>query len=105
MWKKSEVPAYLHYGTNENIAPIVLLPDMGWTIGSRAPRVRGTHGFDPTGVDMQVIFRAVGPDFKQNYLTYEVFSNVNVYALLCHLLGVTPTGNDGSVAPFLKMMR
>ena len=105
VWKKEAVPDYLHYGSNENIAPIVVNPDPGWTVGVKPSRVRGAHGYDPTGMDMQVPFFAVGPDFKQNYLTYEVFSNVNVYALLCRLLNIQPAPNDGSVAPFLPMLR
>ncbi len=29
-WRKSEMPAYLNYGTNENIADIVVTTDIGW---------------------------------------------------------------------------
>ena len=105
VWRKSEVPAYLHYGTNPNIGPLVISPDLGWTVGDRAPRIRGTHGFDPTNVAMQVMVRAVGPDFKQGYRKPGVFSNVNIYSLLCHLLGIEPSANDGSVEAVKDMLR
>ena len=105
VWRKTEVPAYLHYGTNKNIGQIVIDPALGWTIGSRAPRSRGTHGFDPTYVAMQVMVRAVGPDFKPGYRKPGVFSNVNIYSLLCHLLGIAPSTNDGSVEAVRDMLR
>ena len=105
LWKQNEVPAYLHYGTNKNIAPILINPQTGWTIGKKAMRIKGTHGFDPTCVDMQVIFRAIGPDFKSSYHKEQVFSNINIYALLCKLLGITPAKNDGSLQPVCDMLR
>ena len=105
IWKKTEVPEYLHYGTDVNIAPILINPDTGWSVSGRPLRIRGTHGFDPTGVEMQVPFRAVGPDFKQNYLTYEVFCNVNIYALLCHLLGIEEAPNDGNLNTVKGMLK
>jgi hypothetical protein len=43
---------------------------------------------------MQVMFRAVGPDFKVGYESPK-FVNVDVYTLLAHLLGVTPESTDG----------
>lgn len=87
-WRKEEVPKYLHYGTNENIGTFVINPDMGWTIGTNHLKMKGTHGFDPTGQDMQVIFCAVGPDFKRGYHKKATFSNTNIYPLLCHLLQI-----------------
>lgn len=102
VWRKGEVPAYLHYGTNRNIAPVIVCPDMGWTIGSRTPRLRGTHGFDPTGHDMQVIFRAVGPDFAKGYHRPGTFDNTSIYPLVCHLLGIEPAPCDGTLPADLQ---
>lgn len=53
---------------------------------------------------MKTIFRAVGPAFKQG-LVVEPFESVNVYALLCELLGVTPEPHDGSLAAVKPMLR
>lgn len=95
VWRKNEVPAYLRYGTNPNIGPIVINPDLGWTIGNRMPRVKGTHGFDPTSADMQALFRAVGPDFKVGLHLPDALDNTSVYPLLCRLLGISPAACDG----------
>lgn len=103
-WRKSEIPEYLHYGTNPNIGDIIINPDMGWTIGTEQPRMHGTHGFDPTGQDMQVLFRAVGPDFKHGYHKEQVFSNTNIYPLICHLLGIKPAPCDGSLDAINDML-
>ena len=95
-YRKSEVPAYLNYGTNKNIADIVVITDIGFITGDTDRCIAGNHGFDPTFGDMNVIFRAVGPDFKKGYQKEKVFKNVNVYPLLNHLLGTTPANCDGN---------
>lgn len=43
---------------------------------------------------MKPFFRAVGPDFQKN-LVFGNFETVNVYPLMCHLLGINPEINDG----------
>lgn len=53
---------------------------------------------------MKTIFRAVGPAFKQGLLV-EPFESVNVYPLLCQLLGITPEPHDGSLAVMEPMLR
>lgn len=45
---------------------------------------------------MKAFFRAVGPDFQSNLLVGS-FESVNVYPLMCHLLGIQPEVNDGSL--------
>ena len=96
-WKKNEIPAYLHYGSNPNIGDVVVLPDIGWLFTDGAVGQHGTHGFDPTFNDMQVMFRAIGPDFKTGYTKQEPFRNVDIYSLLAHLLNVKPAPNDGDI--------
>ncbi len=47
---------------------IIVLPDLGWrkSSGGRQQDAARCHGFDPTYDDMQVMFRACGPDFKKD---------------------------------------
>ena len=106
-WRKAEVPAYLSYGTNANIGPIVVNPDCGWMIADRGGyklRVGGMHGYDPTSHDMQVPFRAVGPDFRRGYHKKEVFRNTAISPLLCRLLGISPASCDGSISDVQDML-
>lgn len=95
VWRKSEVPAYLEYGSNENIGDIIVLPDLGWYVGIKPYHLRGAHGYDPTNSDMQVIFRAAGPDFKQGYTRSTTFQNTDIYGLLCRILSLSPAPTEG----------
>ena len=105
-WKRGELPAYLNYGTNPNMGDVVVLPDVGWLFADKpSKKQRGSHGFDHTAADMQVGFRAIGPDFKVGYEKPDRFRNVCVYPLLCYLLGVTPSPNDGSLDEVRDMLR
>ena len=107
-WRKADIPEYLMYGSNENIGTIVVNPDCGWMLSEKPFDRKGTwgaHGFDNTAHDMQVIFRAVGPDFKAHYRKRALFQNIHVYPLLCHLLGIKPSPCDGSLDPVKDMLR
>ena len=105
-WKKGEVPDYLGYGTNKNMGDVIVLPDVGWLFADKpSKKQRGSHGFDHTAADMQVGFRALGPDFKVGYEKQDRFRNVCIYPLLCHLLGVSPSPNDGSLDEVADLLR
>ena len=105
-WKKADIPAYLGYGTNKNMGDVVVLPDVGWLFADKpSKKQRGSHGFDHTAADMQVGFRAIGPDFKVGYEKPDRFRNVCVYPLLCYLLGVTPSPNDGTLDEVRDLLR
>ncbi|MBQ6167311.1 MAG: alkaline phosphatase family protein [Muribaculaceae bacterium] len=105
-WKRGEVPAYLGYGNNPNMGDVIVLPDVGWLFDKKPSMTQfGSHGFDHTAADMQVGFRAVGPDFKVGYEKPDRFRNVCIYPLLCHLLGVTPSPNDGSLEEVADLLR
>ena len=105
-WKRGELPAYLGYGTDKNMGDVVVLPDVGWLFADKpSKKQRGSHGFDHTAADMQVGFRAIGPDFKVGYEKPERFRNVCVYPLLCYLLGVTPSPNDGTLEDVRDLLK
>ncbi|XP_048871574.1 ectonucleotide pyrophosphatase/phosphodiesterase family member 7.1 [Brienomyrus brachyistius] len=98
VYKKEDMPSYLHYSNHPRILPIVLFADPGFVINGLFPvqSNKGEHGFDNQAMDMKPFFRAVGPDFHKN-LVVGPFETVHVYPLMCHLLGITPEVNDGSV--------
>ena len=105
VWKRGELPEYLHYGNNENMSDVVVLPDVGWYFSDDKLTQHGSHGFDHTCSDMWVGFRAIGPDFKQGYERAHTFRNVCVYPLLCHLLGIAPSPNDGTLDEVSDLLR
>jgi predicted AlkP superfamily pyrophosphatase or phosphodiesterase len=109
-WKKGNLPKRFHYGHNARIPTIVCLPDDGWMVSTAATASKGghvplgEHGYDNDDPRMRALFVARGPSFKQ-HLTVPVFDNINVYALLAKLLGVTPLRNEGSLAVTAGMLR
>ncbi|KAF7648403.1 hypothetical protein LDENG_00157460 [Lucifuga dentata] len=96
VYKKEEMPARLHYSNHPRLLPIILIADPGYVISGLLPVQvnKAEHGFDNAVMDMKAFFRAVGPDFHKN-LMVGPFETVNVYPLMCHLLGITPEVNDG----------
>lgn len=95
VWKKGTDAYGLRYGSNPNCGDIIASPDLGWIFWDGKTILGGMHGFDPAFNDMHALFRAIGPDFRNVSVPH--FSNVNVYPLVCHILGITPSPNDGSL--------
>lgn len=95
VWKKGEVPAELHYGTDKNAPDIIASTDLGWMFQDKQATWGAGHGWDPGYNEMHAMFRAVGPDFK--HIKHPHFRNVNIYPLICHLLNITPSPNDGTL--------
>lgn len=108
-WRKGELPARLHYGTNPRIPSLLCLADTGGVVSWREYEHRGgrysagEHGYDNDDPAMRALFIAHGPSFRRGLVVPE-FDNVDVYPLLAHLLGFAPEPNDGDfsvVAPML----
>ncbi|XP_054608532.1 ectonucleotide pyrophosphatase/phosphodiesterase family member 7-like [Dunckerocampus dactyliophorus] len=96
VYKKEEIPERLHYSSHPRLLPIILLSDPGYVISGFLPLQfnKGDHGFDNEVMDMKAFFRAAGPNFQKD-LIVDPFNLVNVYPLMCHLLGIKPERNDG----------
>lgn len=109
-WRKSEMPARLHYGTHPRIPALVCMPESGWQITTREyvnQRKRlslGDHGYDNDDPDMRALFIAHGPAFRHG-LVVPQFDNVDVYPLLAHLLDIKPAPNDGDFSVVAPMLR
>ena len=91
----------LHYFGLPRIGDLVIVPDIGWSVGlkgSAPDTVGGNHGWDPSAESMHGIFYAEGPAFKPGILL-PTFENVNVVPLICEILGVKPArGIDGRLS-------
>ncbi|MGL4518712.1 MAG: ectonucleotide pyrophosphatase/phosphodiesterase [Phocaeicola sp.] len=103
-YKREEVPAHLNYGKNERLGDVIVIPACGWHFDVKPKGVEGAHGFEPEDPDMQVVFRAEGPDFKSGFIS-EKFNNVDIYPLLAHLLGVTPEETDGVFSRIVDLLK
>ena len=101
-YRYDEIPERFHF-KNENSGDLLLVADEGWIISwnDKPYSSAGTHGYDPAVQNMQGIFYAIGPDIKSNY-TIGSFENINVYPLVCELLGIEPY-KDAPDAPDGKL--
>ena len=97
VWRKEEVPAHLNYGTSNHLGDLIVAPDLGWQFATTPRGLNGAHGYDINEPDMQIIFRACGPDFKRGYTLPHSFSNVDLYSILAELLKIEPAKTDGSL--------
>ena len=92
VYRRAQVPAYLHFDSNPREGDPVIVPDGPYFItadrgGSGRPPV-GKHGFDVTRMpEMKALFVAAGPDIRQG-VVLKPFENVNVYPLVAKILGL-----------------
>ena len=107
-WRKRDIPARFHYGTNPRVPPYLCLAEPGWLIERTTPKGpvdAGGHGYDNDAPSMRALFIASGPAFRGG-ATLPTFDNTAVAPLLRDLLGL-PAGNglDGSDAPFRGVLK
>ena len=63
----------------------------------------GDHGFLNNQSSMFPIFIAHGPAFKKDF-KIESFFSVDIYPLMCYILGVNPANMNGKLENVLKMV-
>ena len=111
VYRKEDIPDRYHYRDHRRIPPIVAVAEEGWSISSRSFYERrpgryggANHGYDNELLSMGATFIAAGPAFKQG-MVVPAFANIHVYELLCHVLGLAPAPNDGSLEAMREMLR
>lgn len=106
VWKKANVPSYLHFGTNARIGDIVVVADSSYSLAWKNTKTTngGAHGYDIQNTDIHAIFYACGPAFKKAY-KQPSFANVDVYSIIAHILNLTPAKTDGSLDKVKGMFR
>ncbi|KAM9782557.1 ectonucleotide pyrophosphatase/phosphodiesterase family member 7 [Neosynchiropus ocellatus] len=106
VYKKNEFPESFHLAKSQRLPPIAIVADLGFNLNSRFIVYvnKGDHGYHNGEMDMKAIFRAFGPDFKQNYVS-EPFDSIHIYPLMCRLLQIEAAPHNGSLATTEKMLR
>ncbi|XP_066523866.1 ectonucleotide pyrophosphatase/phosphodiesterase family member 2-like isoform X1 [Hoplias malabaricus] len=109
---KQHLPKRLHYANNRRIEDVHLLMERKWLVAMAPPESRlpgscryfGDHGFDNKISSMQTIFLGHGPSF--NFRTQvSPFENIELYNIMCDLLGLTPVPNNGTHGSLNAMLR
>jgi alkaline phosphatase D len=105
-YENPNLPDYLNYGDNPRCLDFTIVADSAFSlIKSRRKHFGGgTHGYDIHNKNMNAIFYAYGPAFKQGY-AQPMFKNVDVYPLMCQILGLVPAPNDGDFKEVSGMLK
>lgn len=110
----TDIPAQYHYSfrASSRIQPLVLICDVGVTVmNSTQLRQndevrRGAHGYLGSEVDMGAILLLHGSGVSEAgvNVTLSGTQSVDVYGLMCKLLGVTAAHNDGNMYQFSRYL-
>ncbi|XP_066509166.1 ectonucleotide pyrophosphatase/phosphodiesterase family member 1-like [Hoplias malabaricus] len=105
---KEHLPKRLHFANNVRIEKAHLYMEPQWQAALQPSEVKycsgGFHGSDNTFKSMQAIFMGYGPGIKFN-TTVAPFENIEVYNLLCDLLGIPPAPNNGTHGSLNHLLR
>jgi predicted AlkP superfamily pyrophosphatase or phosphodiesterase len=95
VYRKEEIPERWHFRNHRRIAPIIAVADDGWSIiTGTSRRIRGgNHGYDNALESMRAILLLHGPAFRKGVA--EPIENIHLYNLMCAILGLRPSPNDG----------
>uniref|UniRef100_A0A667XU24 Ectonucleotide pyrophosphatase/phosphodiesterase 2 n=1 Tax=Myripristis murdjan TaxID=586833 RepID=A0A667XU24_9TELE len=96
---KQHLPKRLHYANNRRIEDVHLLMERKTRCG-----FFGDHGFDNKITSMRTIFMGHGPNFKFQK-EVPAFENIELYNVMCDLLGLTPVPNNGTHGSLNDMLR
>jgi predicted AlkP superfamily pyrophosphatase or phosphodiesterase len=107
VYRRRDVPARFHYSDSPRIPPLLVLPDEGWIVTDRQHfadmqkkgemrHLRGNHGYDNQLPSMRAIFIARGEAVNKGKVV-DAFENVQVYNIMCAILGLKPAPNDGNM--------
>lgn len=111
VYERGKLPARFHYDNNDRIPAVMLVTDDQWCIETKtgwparaANYDRGSHGWDNAIPNMGALFIANGPAFRRGVELPDA-DNVDVYNLLCAVLGITPAPNDGDNSLARQVLR
>jgi len=114
VYRRDEIPAEYGLAGHPRVSPIVGIADEGWHITSKAGIARwsepggqppgGTHGYGNRAKSMEGLFIASGPRLRRG-LVFKSFENIHLYNLMCAVLGLQPSANDGDPTVVQDMLR
>ena len=112
VYRRAETPPRFHFDANPRLAPVIAVADEGWLVTSHAIMdtlspggfPKGMHGYDPSVPAMRAFLLARGPAFRRAVVV-PPFTNVHLYALMAHILGLRPAPNDGMLDSAATLLR
>ncbi|KAG8592099.1 hypothetical protein GDO81_000405 [Engystomops pustulosus] len=118
VYEKEQIPDRFYYKNGKFVPPLTLVAEEGWFIAQSKEKLPfwnngttpnqgwqyGWHGYDNELMDMRGFFLASGPDFKENFKAAPIRS-VDVYNIMCKVLGMEPKPNNGSWSRVESMLQ
>ena len=94
-WPKADLPKRYRFGTHRRIPEIVCLAEVGYSLTDNPARKGplGQHGYDPEDLSMHGLLIVAGNRIQPG--TLGLVNNLEIYGLMCRLLGITPERHDG----------
>jgi predicted AlkP superfamily pyrophosphatase or phosphodiesterase len=97
VFRRSQVPAYLHFDSNPREGDPVVISTGPYLIDASADAQApehlpmGMHGYDATKMpEMKALFIAAGPDIRGG-IALDPFDNVDIYPMIAKILGLDIT--------------
>uniref|UniRef100_A0A3B5B9A7 Venom phosphodiesterase 1-like n=1 Tax=Stegastes partitus TaxID=144197 RepID=A0A3B5B9A7_9TELE len=105
---KAHLPKRLHFANSRRIEDVNVLVEPKWLF-ERAPQSLtfcsgGNHGYDNDVESMHAMFVGYGPKFL-NQTEIEPFSSIELYNLMCDVLEIFPTHNNGTHGSMNHILR
>ncbi|XP_034747427.1 venom phosphodiesterase 1 [Etheostoma cragini] len=105
---KANLPKRLHFANSRRIEDVNVLVDPKWLFerypGSLTFCSGGNHGYDNDVESMHAMFVSYGPKF-QDKTKIEPFSNIELYNLMCDVMQISPTNNNGTHGSMNHVLR
>ena len=94
-WPKADLPKRYRFGAHRRIPEIVCMAEVGYSLTDNPTRKGplGQHGYDPEDPSMHGLLIVAGHRVQSGRLG--LVNNLEIYGLMCRLLGITPERNDG----------
>ncbi|XP_018599445.1 ectonucleotide pyrophosphatase/phosphodiesterase family member 5 [Scleropages formosus] len=106
VYRKEDIPDQYNYKQNARIMPIIIEAKEGWTVlqNKNGTFLLGNHGYDNRLPSMHPVFVASGPAFHQGYRK-DSMRSVDLYPLMCSILGIQPSPNNGSLSNVQDLLK
>ncbi|XP_077599311.1 venom phosphodiesterase CdcPDE [Stigmatopora nigra] len=105
---KWHLPKRLHYANSRRIEDVNVLVEPKWLFERRPGSLGfcsgGQHGYDNDVASMHAMFLAYGPKFVAR-AEFEPFANIELYNLMCDVLEISPSANNGTHGSLNHMLR
>uniref|UniRef100_A0A8D3AS20 SMB domain-containing protein n=1 Tax=Scophthalmus maximus TaxID=52904 RepID=A0A8D3AS20_SCOMX len=102
---KADLPKRLHFANSRRIEDVNVLVEPKWLFpGSVTFCSGGAHGYDNDAESMHAMFVSYGPKFQPK-TEIEPFSNIELYNLMCDVLQISPTDNNGTHGSMNHVLR